>query len=184
MIIKTIKVGSLQTNCYIVIHEKSKEALVIDPGGEPDKILPELTGLRVQAIIITHGHPDHFGALDEVKYKTQAPVLMHAGDSMFIKPDKIVKDGDEIKIGEIVFKVIHTPGHSAGGICLYTKGYLFSGDTLFAIWHGRVDLPGSSMDKMQKSLKRLARLPDATRVYPGHEHDTTIGKEKERGALA
>jgi glyoxylase-like metal-dependent hydrolase (beta-lactamase superfamily II) len=184
MQIKTIKVGEIQTNCYIVIDEKSNEALVIDPGDEPDKILPEIKGLKVKSIIITHGHWDHVGAVDEVNLATGVPVYMHAGDSMMAQADKDINDGDEFKIGKTVFKVIHTPGHSPGGICLYTKGYLFSGDTLFLRWHGRVDLPGSSAQKMKQSLKKLAELPDDTKVYPGHDESTTIGREKERGALA
>lgn len=184
MQIKTIKVGSLQTNCYIVADEKSGEAMVIDPGDEPSKILAQLKGLKVKYIVLTHGHPDHFGAVDEVRSKTQAPLLMHAADEWFFKPDREIKDGDVLRIGNLSFEVFHTPGHTEGGICLYRQGHLFSGDTLFAEWHGRVDLPGGSMAKMQSSLRRLANLPNDTRVYPGHDEETTIGVEKERGALA
>jgi len=181
---KTIKVGPIQTNCYIIIDEKSNEALIIDPGDEADEILPEIKGLKIKAIVITHGHWDHVGAIDQIKNATGALVYMHAGDNMMAKVDKNLNDGDKFKIGGTVFEVIHTPGHSEGGICLYTKGHLFSGDTLFLRWHGRVDLPGSSAQKMKQSLKRLAELPDDTKVYPGHDESTTIGQEKEGGALA
>lgn len=183
MIIKTIKVGDLQTNCYIVIDEESREAAIVDPGGEASKILPEIKGFKIRYIILTHGHPDHFGAIDELKKATQAPVLIHPADSWFIKPDRELKDGDEIKFGGLSLKVIHTPGHSKGGICLYGNGYLFSGDTLFSEGFGRTDLPGGSRDEMKRSLKRLSALPDETLVYPGHDESTTIKKEKERGFL-
>jgi len=156
---------------------------VIDPGDEAHKILPQLKGFKVQYIIITHGHPDHFGAMDEVKKTTQAQLLMHPADEWFFKPDQEIKEGDEIKCGALSFKVMHTPGHSKGGICLYTPGHLFSGDTLFSTTHGRIDLPGGSMHEMVESLRRLSRLPDDTIVYPGHDETTSIGLEKERKTL-
>lgn len=184
MIIKTIKVGSLQTNCYIIIDKKSSEAIVIDPGDEADKIIPELEGLKVKYIVLTHGHPDHFGAIDDIKEKTGAPILAHPADNWFFPPDEKLEEGDEIIVGNIILKVFYTPGHTEGGICLYTQGHLFAGDTLFKQWHGRVDLPGGSMSKMKKSLERLATLPDDTKVYPGHDEFTTIGQEKIGGALA
>ncbi len=184
MKIKTIKVGSLQTNCYIIIDEPSNEAIVVDPGDEADQIISHLKDLKIKYIVITHGHPDHFGALDEIKQYTKAPLAMSPEDSWFIKPDRGLKDGDQIAIGKLSFNVIHTPGHSKGCICLYTAGHLFSGDTLFAGTCGRMDLPGGSQAEMVNSLKRLASLPDNTIVYPGHGETTTIAKEKERGTLA
>lgn len=183
MIIKTIKVGNLQTNCYIVIDEKSKEAVVIDPGDEASKILSEIKGLKIRYIILTHGHPDHFGAIDDIKKATRAPLLMSPDDSWFVKPDQTLQEGDEIKFGNQILNIMQTPGHSKGGICLYTNGHLFSGDTLFSEGCGRTDLPGGSMEEMRKSLKRLAALPDETLVYPGHDESTTIRTEKERGTL-
>lgn len=183
MQIKTIKVGSLQTNCYILVDEKSQEAVVIDPGDEAAKILLEIRSLKVHYIILTHAHPDHFGAVDEIKKITGALLLMNPEDSWFFKPDKEIKEGEEIRFGGLTLKVLHTPGHSKGSICLYTIGYLFSGDTLFSQGCGRTDLPGGSMDEMRRSLKRLSTLPDETLVYPGHDEATTIRQEKERGTL-
>jgi hydroxyacylglutathione hydrolase len=183
MQIKTIKVGSLQTNCFILIDEKSKEAVVIDPGDEAERILPEISGLKVRYIILTHGHPDHFGAIDEIKKATGASLLMHPADSWFFKPDQALNEGDEVKFGDIVLKVLHTPGHSKGCICLQTGEHLYSGDTLFAWGCGRTDLPGGSTADMRKSLKRLSGLPDNTQVYPGHDEFTTIKDEKERGTF-
>jgi len=181
MQIKTIKVGPLRTNCYVVVDEKSGEAVVIDPGDEAEKILPEIKGLKIRAIIVTHGHMDHFGAVSAIKQATGARLLMHPADNWFIVPDQNI--GDKIFFGSITFDVIPTPGHSPGGFCLYTKGFLFSGDTLFANTYGRTDLPGSCEADMLRSLKRLAQLPDDTRVLPGHGDCTSIALEKERGTL-
>ncbi|NQT29152.1 MAG: MBL fold metallo-hydrolase [Candidatus Saganbacteria bacterium] len=183
MQIKTVKVGSLQTNCYIVIDDKSREAIVIDPGDEAQKIVAAIKGLKVKYIVITHGHPDHFGAIDQVKKTTGAAILMNPADAWFFKPDQEIAEGDQIKFGDIVLEVLQTPGHSEGGVCLYTPGYLFAGDTLFSTAHGRVDLPGGSMKKMLNSLKRLGALPPNTQVFPGHDESTTIALEKERGTL-
>ena len=183
MKIKVIKVGSLQTNCYIVIDEASNQAIVIDPGDEAVKIIPEINGLTVSSIVITHGHPDHFGALDEIKKITGAKLLAHPADHWFYKPERALNDGDIISCGNINLTVIATPGHSQGGICLFTPGYLFSGDTLFYHTYGRTDLPSSSEEAMLTSLAKLARLPDETIVYPGHDQATTIGAEKEFGTL-
>jgi len=183
MQIKTIKVGSLQTNCYVIVDEKSKEAVIIDPGDEAEKILPEIDGLNICYIVITHGHYDHIQAVGVVKKQTKAKILMNAKAAYGLKPDQTIKDNDEISFGSIVLKVIETPGHCPGAICLYTDKQLFSGDTLFHSTYGRVDLPGSSPQAMAASLRRLATLPDETKVFPGHGWSTTIGEEKKRGTL-
>ncbi|MDI6731644.1 MAG: MBL fold metallo-hydrolase [Candidatus Margulisbacteria bacterium] len=175
MQIKTIKVGELQTNCFIVIDESTKDAVVIDPGDEAGKILAELKGLKVKKLIITHGHYDHVGAVKELKKRLRADVLMHPDDAWLFQPDVFVNDGDEINFGNLALKAIHTPGHTPGGICLYLDGHLFSGDTLFAGTYGRTDLPGGSEGLMAQSLKKLAKLPPSTKVYPGHGGQTTIG---------
>lgn len=182
MKIKTIKVGALQTNCYVLIDEQTNDAVVIDPGDEASSILPQLQGLKVHYIIITHGHYDHVGEIEAVKKLTKAKTLWHQ-DNFLGPADRIVHDGDEVKFGNITLKVIHTPGHSPGGICLSTPGHLFSGDTLFHTTYGRVDLQGSNPRQMSESLKKLATLPDETMVYPGHAETTTIAKEKEYGTL-
>ncbi|MFA6548926.1 MAG: MBL fold metallo-hydrolase [Candidatus Margulisiibacteriota bacterium] len=181
MLIKTIKVGPLRTNCYVVADEKNGEAIVIDPGDDAAEILPEIKGLKVLSIVVTHGHMDHFGAVSAIKQETGAPLLMHPSDNWFILPDQNI--GNEIVFGSIKLEVIPTPGHSQGSFCLYTKGFLFSGDTLFADTYGRTDLPGGSEADMVRSLKRLAQLPPDTRVFPGHGKETSIALEKERGTL-
>lgn len=198
MFIDKLIVGPLEVNCYIVGDEESKEALVIDPGDEDDRILDVLKekGLRLKYIINTHAHFDHVGVNQSLKDATGAEIMLHeadqdllshAGDQAFLygldvlpsKVDRFLKDGDDIIIGRIRLKVIHTPGHSEGGICLLGDGFVFTGDTLFAGSVGRTDFPGGSVEKLLSSVrKKLGTLPDATRVYTGHGPETTIGEEK------
>ena len=186
MEIKTVKVGDLQTNCYIVYDPKSKEALIIDPGDEPELIIKKADGLKVKAIVLTHGHYDHTTLAPLVAKKLNTLIYIHKEDNemMFFnaqtKADRFLSEGDKLKIGKNVFTIISTPGHSRGGICLYNneQGILFSGDTLFYQTCGRYDLPGSSEEDMIKSLKKLLALPENTVVYPGHGPNTTIGAER------
>ena len=202
MILKGLVVGSLGCNCYIVGCEKTHEGAIIDPGGSAKAILDLTRKLRlhVKYIINTHGHGDHTGANRKIKADTGAKILIHEKDAPMISRgginiferlnpglsvpsvDRCVKDGDVIKIGsEIELKVIHTPGHTPGGICLKTGNIIFCGDTLFAGSVGRTDLPGGSFKSLIKSIKeKLLYYDDATLLYPGHGPSTTIGKERKR----
>jgi hydroxyacylglutathione hydrolase len=183
-----LKVGPIRTNCYVVEDETTKEAMVIDAGGEPERILKTLqhNGLKLALIVATHGHFDHLEGVRELKEKTDARFLMHQADLFGLKttdapqPDDLLADGQNIELGTLGFAVIHTPGHSPGGISLYNERekVLFSGDTLFLGTYGRVDLPGSSPEAMVLSLKKLLSLPHDTKVYPGHGKSTTIGDEQ------
>lgn len=171
MDIKQIIVGPLRTNCYLLIN--NNELAVIDPGAEPEKILKQInmSKAKVKYIINTHFHYDHILGNRKIKKKTGAKVLIHEAEKDFIDfiPERALKDGDKIKIGSISLKVVHTPGHSAGGICLFGNGFVFTGDTLFKNAYGRVDLPTSSSEDMEKSLKKLSNLiKPGTTVYPGH----------------
>jgi len=199
MFFSRLVLGPLQVNCYILGDEETGEAVVIDPGDEDDRILDILNNnnLRLRYIINTHAHFDHVGVNQLLKEATGADILIHeedeellriAGDQAFLyglditpsRPDRLLKDGDEIGIGRIKLKVIHTPGHSEGGICLLGDGFVFTGDTLFAGSAGRTDFPGGDMERLVRSIReRLALLPDNTRVLPGHGPETTIGEEKE-----
>lgn len=156
MEIKRLIVGVLETNCYLLISDK--ELVIVDPGGEAEKILKEIkkSGAEPKYIINTHSHPDHTGANEKIKKATGAEIL-------------ILKDKDRIKIGNSVLKVIHTPGHTKDSICLLGGNFIFTGDTLFENGQGRTDLPSGSQKEMEESLKKLARLlrPGIT-VYPGH----------------
>ena len=200
MIIKKLEVGPIMANCFILGCESTKEAVVIDPGDDADRILMELakSELNVKYLINTHGHFDHVGANKRMKEVTGAQLAIHPDDEPMLNElshsasmfglsadnsppaDILLKDGDEITFGEITLKVIHTPGHSKGGICLYTEGHLFAGDTLFAGSIGRTDLPGGDYDTLILNIKqKLLAFDDKTIVYPGHGPETTIGKERD-----
>ena len=194
MIIKKVIVGELATNCYVVADDKSKEALIIDPGDEADKIFQVVreNNFIPRAIVCTHFHPDHTGVAKEIGDKLNIPVYLHKNEAvMFNKrimalldmhdlPEiNYLDDDSEIKIGEMTFKIIPTPGHSNGGISLYNDKVLFSGDTLFFKEVGRDDLPGGSWQELKASLKKLSELPPDTKVFPGHGRETTIASEIE-----
>jgi len=166
-----IIVGSLKTNCYLLVS--GKELTIIDPGDEIKKILTRLKKeqVKIKYIIITHYHFDHTFYSQEIKKIGGGIILFHQQEQKFMafKADKLLKNGDEIKIGNIVLQVIHTPGHTAGSICLLGEDVIFTGDTIFKTGYGRTDLPGGSDKNMHKSLERLQTIikPGMT-VYPGH----------------
>lgn len=199
MIIEKLEVGPIMANCFIIGCDRTKEAMVVDPGDDPDRILMALAKkeLKVKFLVNTHGHFDHVGANKRMKEVTSAPIAIHSGDEPMLTElsrsaamfglsaensppaDTLLKDGDEIAFGDLSFKVIHTPGHSRGGICLYTPGHLFAGDTLFAGSIGRTDLPGGDYDTLISSIKtKLLTLPEETVVYTGHGPETSIANEK------
>lgn len=204
MILKMLEVRSAWkecTNCYIVHDEKSKETMVIDPGGEPDRVMELLDILQanVKYIYLTHCHGDHIAGVNEIKQKKGGKTLIHVEDAesvnnpeinmcpyMNMKPEYIeidarVNDGDLLHVGDIELKVIHTPGHTKGGSSLYSEKdkMLFSGDTLFKGTWGRTDLPTSDFKDVINSISnKLLILPDSTIVYPGHGEVTTIREEE------
>ena len=198
MIVEKLVVGPFASNCYIVGSQSNKEGMIIDPGDEAKQILKRVKDLEldIKFIALTHGHIDHTGALKEVREVTGAKVAIHADDAKSLKvqslsrifglsyptpppPDRLLKDGDSIDVGDMHFEVLHTPGHTSGGICLLGEGVVFSGDTLFNYGVGRTDLPGGSSSQLMNSIQtKLMTLPDNTVVYPGHGPDTTIGAER------
>ncbi len=199
MIIKTLAVGPIMANCFIVGCENTKSAVVIDPGDEADKILMALaeSQLTVKYIINTHGHFDHVGANKKMKEATGAEILIHAADADMLEQisvasrafgmsvedsppaDRTIGEGDQITFGDITFNVIHTPGHSLGGISLSTDGIVFVGDSLFYGSIGRTDFPGGDYNTLISSIKnKLFLLGDEVVVYTGHGPETTIGQEK------
>ena len=167
-----IPVGALKANCYLFVC--GKELAVIDPGGEEEKIFREIksSGATPRYIINTHYHDDHVSGNGGLKKKTGAPVMIHENEKDFIdfNPDRFLKDGEEIKIGDCSLMVVLTPGHSAGSICLFGPGIVFSGDTVFeAGGVGRWDLPGGSFAGLEASLEKLnSSISAGTTVYPGH----------------
>lgn len=191
MQIKTLKLGQLDTNCYLVWCEQTEEAIVIDPADEGSFISEQILelGLKPVAIVLTHGHFDHILGLLELKLNfSQTPIMMHEADLFLVEsvqqraqhwlkmavdpapqPDKLLKDGDKIRFGQEVLKVMHVPGHTPGGICLYDDGVMFTGDTLFRDGiPGRTDLSYSSPRKMNQSLQKIKELPGSRQMYPGH----------------
>jgi len=199
VILKGLEISPYGTNCYIVGSESTKESMVIDPGGSGDGILKYVTelGLKTKYIVLTHGHIDHIGGVSELKELTGAEFCVHTDEGPIFQgqplsavlgmrypemptPDRWLKGGDSIDIGDLHFTVLHTPGHSPGGICLVGEGVVFSGDTLFNQGIGRTDFPTGSQSQLMDSIHtKLMVLPDNTVVYPGHGPATTIGDERQ-----
>ncbi len=199
LIFDGFSVGAWESNCYIIGCGVTKEGAVVDPGADAKKILNRVKklGLQINKIILTHGHPDHLSALAEVQQATGAKVLIHGDDAEMLvdarrnlsfymgksvelkEADVLLKDGDTIQVGNITLEVIHTPGHTPGGICLKcARDIVITGDTLFAGSVGRSDFPGGSHSQLIASIKsKLLKFPPDTKVYPGHGPASTIGAE-------
>jgi hydroxyacylglutathione hydrolase len=196
MILERLELGPYASNCYIVGDETTKEGIIIDPGAQAGQIMKRVKerGLTIKSIVITHTHPDHIGAVAAVKEATKAEVCVHAdeagnlaaparfgpgGQSQGVTAERLLKGGDSIKFGKMSLLVVHTPGHSPGGICLFGEGVVFTGDTLFNSSIGRSDFPGGSQSQLLTSIHtKLMVLPAGTPVYPGHGPESTIGNEK------
>lgn len=197
----TLVIGPLASNTYLVSDKRSKQGFVLDPAAEPKKILKTIDGQRlaINALVVTHCHFDHLGAIAQLKDKLKIPFLIPQGEEKILAAapataklwtgqeiktppptDGFLKEGDEVTAGKIKFEILSTPGHSPAGISLYNQeeNTLFSGDTLFSGSVGRVDLPGGSGSAMKNSLEKLLSLPEKTLVLPGHGEKTTIGEEK------
>lgn len=194
-----LEVMPLGTNCYLAYDENTKDGIVVDPGGSAKDICEAIDrlGLHIVAVINTHGHWDHIGANDAVKAKTGAPVYIHEADAEFLTnpaynissmmgysssvapADGLLHEGDTVNFGSCTLKVLHTPGHTPGGITLYGEGVAFTGDTLFFRSVGRSDLPGGDYNALIESIKnKLMTLDEDTLVYTGHGIPTRIGDEK------
>jgi hydroxyacylglutathione hydrolase len=200
LIISTLPVGLIQTNCYVVGCEETKEGVIIDPGGHPQRILAEVErhGLVIKYVLNTHAHFDHTDANGAVVEATGAPLALHSLDLPLLKasggaalfgmqadpspmPSLELDGGDELAVGKLCFRVLHTPGHTPGHVCFYepTERVLFDGDVLFYRGIGRTDLPGGSWQQLASSIRQvLLTLPEETAVYSGHGPATTIGEEK------
>lgn len=192
--------GAMGANCYLYACMESKKAVIIDPGADGKRIYQWVLekGLKVDYILLTHGHVDHIGAVDELRLLLgDVLVGIHAGDAEMLtdakknlssylglavvlqRADLLLQDGQELTIGKQLLKVISTPGHSPGCVCFLSSEGLFSGDTLFAGSIGRTDFPGGSFDQLLKGVKeKLLILPEDTRIFPGHGEETSIGEEK------
>jgi hydroxyacylglutathione hydrolase len=200
MILRTIVAGPMEANCYVLGCESSKQAIIIDPGGDYQKIIAclEEEGLQPKIIVNTHGHIDHIGAND----KFNLPIYIHKLDAAYLTDSaknlsalfgppyvsppasRLLKDRDKIELGEISLEVIHTPGHTPGGICLKTDNIVFTGDSLFCEGIGRTDFPAASEEQLIKSIKeKIFTLDDSVTIYPGHGPCSTIGREKKENSF-
>lgn len=183
--LRKVVVGHYQANCYILGFKGTNDAMVIDPGDDVFRIVREISAnrLTVRFIVITHGHFDHTGGAAELKKITSAPVLIHALDAsgLGFAPDGHLAEGMQITLGDYTISVIHTPGHSPGGVCLHAPGAVFTGDTLFAGSIGRTDFPGGDHRLLLEGVrKKIFPLGDDLRVYPGHGPSSSIGAERIR----
>jgi hydroxyacylglutathione hydrolase len=201
MIFETIVVGPLGVNCFILGDPSAGEGIIVDPGADAERIfaMAKRLGLKIRYVINTHGHFDHIGGNRQVLAATGAQLLIHREDSPFLSraadvatmyglttensppADRFLEDGMVVDFGRYGLKVIHTPGHTPGGCCLYLEdqGKVITGDTLFAEGVGRTDFPGSSHEALMEGIRtKLMTLPDSTVAYPGHGPSTTIGHEK------
>lgn len=199
MIHRAVAVGPLQCNCHILADKASKEAVIVDPGDDADKILELAKGYKVLALLHTHCHFDHMTATRKVAEATGAEILIHKSDKAFydalakqyelfripkavddpLPVKRFLKDGDRIDFGKESLKVLHTPGHTEGSCCFHAEGILLSGDTLFQRSIGRTDLPGGDFQQETESIRtKLYPLDPETAVYPGHGDATTIAEER------
>lgn len=199
MIVERIPLGVYSANSYILICEKTREAIIIDIGGEPEEIIKKSKDLnfKINCIILTHGHGDHIAGVPGLLKNIKCPVLIHekdeemildpdlnlsslmSMDKISIKPDKLLRDNDIIEVGTLKLKVIHTPGHTKGSISLKTENYILSGDTLFKGSIGRTDLYGGEYNTIIESIKnKLIVYSDDTIILPGHGPETSVGIEK------
>ncbi len=199
MILETIPTGPLEVNCYLIGCENSRHIFVVDPGDDADRIITMIANLRLipQAVIATHGHLDHLGDIKTVQERFNIPFWIHSDDAPLVAAlpaqatafglhlsgipviDRHLEHDQFLPLGDMEWRIIHTPGHSPGSICLQSDLTLLSGDTLFAGSVGRCDLPGGDWTRLQESIRtRLLTLDESTVVYPGHGTSTTIGAEK------
>jgi hydroxyacylglutathione hydrolase len=183
--IKKLEMDPFGTNCYIIACPQSGEGVIVDTPGEATKILAQAEGVKVKCIIITHTHFDHLGAFREVRDKLRVPVAIHPLEAGLLptSPDLTLEDGDLVNFGTLSLKVLHTPGHSQGSVCLLSGKHLFSGDTIFPGGPGKTGTAAAFEQIVKSIAEKLFVLPDETLVYPGHGEDTILGKEKREFAV-
>ena len=180
--ITKLELGPFGTNSYVLICPKTNESVVVDAPGEVDLVLAQLNKTSPQYILMTHNHFDHIGGLVELKSALDVPLAAHLADAsdLPLKPDSLLDDGDEISMGAMKIRVLHTPGHTPGSLCFLVGNYLLAGDTLFPGGPGRTQSPQEFRQIIQSITEKLFGLPDETEVYPGHGEATTIKEAKQQ----
>ena len=198
MNVETFTVGAFQENCYLLVDDRSRKAVIVDPGGEGERLVEAIedSGAELEAIWITHAHVDHVGAIAAIKRRWDVPVYLHPADRRLYQaasrqaevygvpfeepppPDREFSDGQHLDLGGAGFTVMHAPGHAPGHVVIHGEGMALVGDCLFAGSIGRTDLPFSNPPQLAESLKKIADLPPETVVYPGHGMETTIAEER------
>ena len=196
--VQTLTVGAFQENCYLVVDSRSGKAVIVDPGGEGERLVEAVdrSGATLEAVWITHAHVDHVGAIASIKQRWDVPVYLHPLDRRLYEaagrqaqvygvqfeepppPDREFADGQHVKVGDVELSVMHAPGHSPGHVVIHGDGIALVGDCLFAGSIGRTDLPFSDPPQLAASLEKISALPPETVVYPGHGMDTTIAEER------
>lgn len=182
--IEKLSLGSFGTNTYTIICIKTMRSAVIDAPGEAEVIINKLKDTTPQFILLTHNHMDHLGAISELRTGLSAPIAAHAADSNLpVKPDFSLNDGDKLTLGELTIEVLHTPGHTPGGLCFRVGKYLMSGDTIFNAGPGKTRSPEAFQQIVKSITGKILTLPDDTEIHPGHGASTTLRKEKEEYAV-
>ena len=196
--VQTLTVGAFQENCYLIVDSRSGKAVIVDPGGEGERLVEAVdkSGATLEAVWITHAHVDHVGAIASIKQRWDVPVYLHPLDRRLYEaagrqaqvygvqfeepppPDREFSDGQHVKVGDVELSVMHAPGHSPGHVVIHGDGIALVGDCLFAGSIGRTDLPFSDPPQLAASLEKISALPPETVVYPGHGMDTTIAEER------
>lgn len=183
--IEKLRLGTYRTNCYIVVCNQTRESLVVDAPADAEKIIGRLRGTEPKYLLLTHDHTDHIGALAALRSKLGIPLCAHALDSSWISPTPEIslQDSATVTLGNLVFKVLHTPGHTPGGLCFKSGIHLFSGDSIFPGGPGRTWSPASLKQLIDSLKRKIFVLPDDTVIYPGHGGITNLKKEREEFAV-
>ena len=183
--IERLELGPFGTNAYIVICQKTRDSVLIDAPGGVGTIMNKLHGTNPRYILLTHNHMDHLGALAELHSRLKVPLAVHASDAGRLpsSPEMHLNDGDTISLGSLKLEVLHTPGHTPGGLCFRVGGNLMSGDTIFPGGPGRTGSPDAFQQIVRSITEKIFVLPDDTRIYPGHGKDTVLKKEKDEFAV-
>ena len=182
MIIDRLELGPFGTNSYILVCQETNESVVVDAPGEVNLVMERLKRTQPKYILMTHDHFDHIGGLVELRSVLEVPVAAHPADArdLPLEPDLFINDGDEIALGALKLKVLHTPGHTPGSLCFFTDRYLIAGDTLFPGGPGKTQSPDDFRQIIQSITEKLLELPEEAQVYPGHGEATTIMEAKQQ----